>query len=295
MSALLANDYDVVGVATQGPQAVEMTCAIQPDAIVVDVNIPDAGGLHTLLALDKAGSRAPVVFLSVAEEEELVGEVLRWGGHGYVVKSRVATDLPGAIHHVLSGRRFVPSLTSLDMLANGRGHAMHLHGGVESSLESLAALFDVAFGRGDATCVIATEDVREGLGSRLRACGWDIDAQSRCRVIDVADALRGFMRDGLPDPALLAGMARELDQYRLSAADGEISRLLIYGNIAATLIAAGNAPAAIVLERLWDSLTRDLPFHTICGYDTSDLYEDGSDVWPSVCAPHGAVTQASRL
>jgi DNA-binding NarL/FixJ family response regulator len=289
VSTLLAGDYDVVGVASEGERAVEMAGDIQPDAIVLDIDLPDADGFHTLQALERAGSRAPVVFVGTREEDELVSEAFRWGGHGYVVKSRVASDLAPAIDHVLSGRRCVPSLTSLATLANGRGHAMHLHGDVESLLDNLAALFDLALGRGDATCVISTKDVSDGLSSRLRARGWEIATHSRYRVIDVADALHQFMRGGLPDPTLLAGVAAGLDRYRLSAAQGEIPRLLLFGNIAATLNAAGNPQAAIALERLWDSLTRDLPFLTVCGYDTPALYDSGPDVWSNVCAPHRAV------
>ena len=289
VSALLAGEYDVVGVASDGSRAVEMAGDIQPDAIVLDINMPDADGFHTLHALEQAGSRAPVVFVSTREEDELVGEAFRWGGHGYVVKSRIATDLAPAIDQVLSGRKCVPSLTSLAVLANGCGHAMHLHGDVESSLDNLAALFDLALARGDATCVISTKDVSDGLGSRLRIRGWEITTHSRYRVIDVADALHQFMRGGLPDPTLLAGIATELDRYRVSAAQGEVPRLLLYDNIAATLNAAGNPQAAIALERLWDSLTRDLPFLTVCGYDEPALYESGLDVWTGVCAPHRAV------
>src|SRR5262245_10289260 len=289
MSALLADDYDVVGVASDGSRAVEMAGDIQPDAIALDMDTRDADGFHILHALEQAGSRAPVVFVSMHDEDALVGEALRWGGQGYVVKSRVATDLARAVDHVLSGRRYVPTLTSLAALPNGCGHAMHLHDDVESSLDSLVALFDQALRRGDATCVIATPDVREGLGRGLRARGWDIGALSRYRVIEVDDAVRQFMRRGLPDPTLLAGIVSELDWYRLSTAEAEIPRLLLYGNIAATLNAAGNPQAAIALERLWDSLTRDLPFLTVCGYDKPGLYDCGPDVWTGVCAPHRAV------
>ena len=127
VSALLAGEYDVVGVASDSSRAVEMAGDIQPDAIVLDINMPDADGFHTLQALEQAGSRAPVVF-----------------------------------DHVLSGRRCVPSLTSLAALANGCGHSMHLHGNVKSLLDNLAALVDLALARGDATCIISTMDVNEG-------------------------------------------------------------------------------------------------------------------------------------
>jgi hypothetical protein len=74
-----------------------------------------------------------------------------------------------------------------------------------------------------------------------------------------------------------------------SAAEAQIPRLVLYGNIAGTLNAAGNPQAAIALERLWDSLTRDLPFLTVCGYDASALSDSGPDVWSAICAPHPAV------
>jgi DcmR-like sensory protein len=156
-------------------------------------------------------------------------------------------------------------------------------------VDSLAALFDLALRRGDATCVIASPDVREGLGRCLRIRGWDLSALSRYRVINVDDALRQFMRGGLPDPTLLAGIVFELDRYRRSAAESQIPGLVLYGNIAGTLNAAGNLQAAIALERLWDSLTRDLPFLTVCGYDASALSDSGPDVWSAICAPHPAV------
>ena len=97
------------------------------------------------------------------------------------------------------------------------------------------------------------------------------------------------MRGGLPDPTLVAGIATELDRYRSVSGAGEIPRLLLYRNIAATLNAASNPQAAIALEPLWDSFTRDLPFLTVCGYDTPALYDSGADVWSGVCAPHRAV------
>jgi DNA-binding response OmpR family regulator len=62
MSALLAETYDVVGMATDGSKAVETAGCIQPDAIVFGLDMPDADGFQWLHALEHAGSRAPVVF-----------------------------------------------------------------------------------------------------------------------------------------------------------------------------------------------------------------------------------------
>ena len=80
-------------------------------------------------------------------------------------------------------------------------------------------------------------------------------AHERYLVIDAADALNRFMRDGLPDADLLGQIAAELDEYRLAAAEGPASRLMVFGEMVVPLSTAGNAEAVIALERLWNTLT----------------------------------------
>jgi CheY-like chemotaxis protein len=295
---MLANDFDVAATASNGRRALDAARQTEPDAIVLDVNMPGFDGFQTIRALDHAGSRAPVVFLSMSEAEEFVTEAFRCGGRGYVLKSRAASDLPSALDHVVSGRMFVPSLTSWADLAQGGGHAMQLHGELPSSLDAVAALFDRAFRVRDATCVIGTEDVRKALASRLRARGWDLGApsiQMRYRVIDVNDALKRFMRGGLPEPTLLADSTSELEEYRRAATERPTACLTIFGTMAALLSAEGNVHAAIALERLWTNLTRDLPFLTVCGYSADCFHEPGSELWSTVCTEHSAVSHANDL
>ena len=201
-----------------------------------------------------------------------VSEAFRCGGRGFVLKSQIERDLASALDQALVGRLFVPSLTSLYRLAEGGGHAMQVYGDDESFLDGLATLFDLALRLGDATCVIAPERIRESLGDRLRARGWDVGGSSghkRYLAVDAAEALNRFMRNGLPDETRLAEIAAELEAYRRAVAERATSRLTIFGNMSMLLSAAGNAKAATALENCWDTLTRGLPFLTICGYSTS--------------------------
>jgi CheY-like chemotaxis protein len=295
---MLADEFDVVGVATDGRQALDAANKISPDLIVLDINMPGLDGFQTKRALEQAGSRAPVVFLSMADADDVVVEAFRCGGRGYVVKSRIVPDLARSLDHVLSGRLFVPSLTSLFDLADDKGHAMQLHGDLESFLDGLAAFFDLALRRGDATCVIATEDVREGVGSRLRAAGWDIGGPSghkRYLAVDAADAVNRVIRNGMPDINVVAEIASELDQYRREVGDGPSPRLTLFGNLAGSLMANGNPMAAIALENHWNALTRDLPFFTLCGYSTSCFNDCGPELWSSACHEHRAVSHTNDL
>jgi DNA-binding NarL/FixJ family response regulator len=300
VSAMLAAHFDVVGAAVSGEEALEIARQVDPDLVVLDITMPGLDGFQTFRALRAGGSRAQAVFLSMHGADDYVREAFACGGRGFVVKTRIGPDLASALDQVLAGRQFVPSLTSLLELADGRaGHAMQIHDDEASFLNGLAAFYDVTLRRGDGACVIATERIREGLGERLRIRGWNVGGSSgdpRYRAVDAADALNRFMRDGLPDVAALAEIAGELDEYRLAVAKGSTSRLAIFGNMVSLLIMAGNARAAIALEHTWNTLTRDLPFFTLCGYSTACFAgETQPELFQGACAEHSAVSHAQGV
>jgi CheY-like chemotaxis protein len=298
VSAMLSDDFDVVGMATDGRQAIDTAHQVHPDVIVLDVEMPGIDGFETRRALEHGGLSTPVVFMSMHDGEDIIGEAFRCGGRGYVLKSRVVRDLPIALNQALLGRLFVPSLTSLFRVAGEGMHAMQLHRSMKSFLDGLAAFFDLALRRGDATSIIATNAIREGLTSRLRARGWDVGGSSgheRYLVADSGDAINRFMRNGLPDPDRIAEIVAEIDQYRRAVSEGETSRLVVCGDIATLLSAAGNTEAVIALERQWGALTRDLPIVTLCCYGTACFDDDAPDLWSDTCAQHVALSHASDV
>ncbi|HEU5254422.1 MAG TPA: response regulator [Vicinamibacterales bacterium] len=299
VAAMLAEDFDVVGAATDGRHALAVAADVDPEVIVLDVEMPALDGFQTLRALQQAGfATTPAVFLSMHDADEYVNEAFRCGARGYVVKPRISRDLVSALDQALLGRAFVPSLASLHQLANGGMHAMHLGHDPESLMDDVAGFFDVALRRGDATCIIATADIRHGVHERLRALGWDVGGSSghtRHTAIDTADALNRFMRNGLPDPNQVAEIAEELDDYRRAAAEGTTARLTIFGNMAEMLSAEGNTKAAISLETLWNTFTHDRPFLTLCGYATSCFHDGVPDLWRDACDAHQALSHADDV
>ena len=62
-----------------------------------------------------------------------------------------------------------------------------------------------------------------------------------------------------------------------------------------SLIEDGNAPAAIALESLWNELTRDLPFLTLCGYASSCFQDGVPGLWASACTEHRALSHAKDV
>ena len=292
VAASLVDEFDVAAVATDGMQALETAFQVNPDVIVLDVSMPGIDGFQTFRALENAGSRTPVVFLSMYDADVYVSEAFRCGGRGFVLKSQIDRDLASALDQALDGRLFAPSLTSFYRLAEGGGHAMQVYEDDESFLDGLATLFDLALRLGDVTCVIAPERIRQSLGDRLRARGWSVGGSSghtRYLAVDAAEALSRFMRNGLPDETRLVEIVGEMEEYRRAVGERATSRLTVFGNMSMLLTEEGNTKAATALENCWDRLTRGLPFLTICGYSTSCFHGGAPDLLSRMRTEHSAL------
>jgi DNA-binding NarL/FixJ family response regulator len=107
----LASEFDVVETLGDGQAVVEDAPRLDPDLLVVDIGMPVLNGLEAARRLKATGSRAKIVFLTVYEDTDYVRAAQSAGALGYVVKSRLASDLPIALREALAGRCFVsPSI-----------------------------------------------------------------------------------------------------------------------------------------------------------------------------------------
>jgi DNA-binding NarL/FixJ family response regulator len=120
-AAVLASGCVVVGSATDGPSAVKAALALRPDVIVLDISMPGMSGLDVAIRLRTVGSTAPVVFLTIHDEDEIVAAAKTCGACGYVVKSRLACDLSVAVHEASAGRPFVSPLPHARHVGSVRG------------------------------------------------------------------------------------------------------------------------------------------------------------------------------
>lgn len=119
VARMLEPDYDVVGAFSDGRAFLEAATRLEPDVLILDISMPVLSGLEAARELKKAGSHSKIIFLTVHEESDFVRESFASGGSGYVIKSRLATDLVLAIQEVLAGRSFVsPPLSLSDTLRN---------------------------------------------------------------------------------------------------------------------------------------------------------------------------------
>ena len=104
---LLEPEFQVVGAVGDGDALLRASEQMKPDVCVIDISMPRVNGIEAANQLREAGSEARIVFLTVNEDPDFVRAALLTGALGYVVKSRMATDLCAAINGAIGGHLFV--------------------------------------------------------------------------------------------------------------------------------------------------------------------------------------------
>lgn len=96
----------VVGSVSCPHAALEAAATLEPDVVVLDISMPGMTGFELAQRLGAAGSTARLVFLTVHEEEDFIVAARNVGAMGYVLKTRLASDLELAVREAHAGRRF---------------------------------------------------------------------------------------------------------------------------------------------------------------------------------------------
>ena len=107
---LLGQEFDVVGVAQDGGEMVEMAGRLRPDIAVVDISMPEVNGIDAARILQKEENRAKILFLTMYSDLQLVEEAFRTGASGYVLKVGDTEELIKAIHCISRGGTYVSPL-----------------------------------------------------------------------------------------------------------------------------------------------------------------------------------------
>jgi two-component system, NarL family, response regulator len=109
LKSLLNNEPDIVvaGEASTGAQTIEKFKDLRPDVVVLDLRMPDGGGMAALAGVRELRNDARVLVLSSYANEEEVYQALQAGASGYVLKDVGRDELTGAIRQVYAGRQWI--------------------------------------------------------------------------------------------------------------------------------------------------------------------------------------------
>jgi len=106
---LLAQEFEVVGEAHDGEEAVRMARDLHPDVVLTDLAMPRRGGLDAIRQINAEGSASTIVVLTVLADSAVVGAAVEAGARAYVLKSQAGVELLPAITAALAGRCTIPA------------------------------------------------------------------------------------------------------------------------------------------------------------------------------------------
>ena len=100
-------EWLVVGQASDGAEAVIKVSELQPDVVILDIDLPKMNGLEAARTIRQLAPSTEILFLSFHDSMTVVQEALNAGGRGYLCKSDAGTDLVSAVEAVSQHRPFL--------------------------------------------------------------------------------------------------------------------------------------------------------------------------------------------
>jgi len=115
-------EWQIVGEASDGRQAVDLTASLDPDIVILDLSMPQMSGLEAIREILKRSPGMKILVLSIHDADALIHEVLAAGAKAYLLKSDAVRDLVAAVQSLVDGRPFFTAKVShalLESYVNG--------------------------------------------------------------------------------------------------------------------------------------------------------------------------------
>jgi DNA-binding NarL/FixJ family response regulator len=100
-------NLQIIGVASDGLEAVQKAEKLQPELIVMDISLPMLNGLDAARQIRTVAPQCKILFLSRESDPDVAHAALREGARGYVLKLDLVRDLATAVESVIQGQQFV--------------------------------------------------------------------------------------------------------------------------------------------------------------------------------------------
>ena len=182
-------DVTVVGEASDGRAAVELTAQLNPTVVVLDLSMPGCSGLEATRTIRQQCPQSQVLILSMHRETPYVRETLRAGAKGYVLKGCIDSDLVTAVRAVARGEAYLSPAISNTVIEEYRDNVQDpLNSVTPRELQLLKMLAD-----GKTSKEIATE---------LRISVYTVDAHrsrlmKKLKLRTIGEVIRFAIQRGL--------------------------------------------------------------------------------------------------
>lgn len=117
-SLQLMPEFKVVGETSSGEQALELTLALMPDVVLLDVSMPGWNGIVTAEKIAMACPATAIIMLTASEDKDKLLAALKAGARGYVLKGVSANELADVIRSAYAGEVYVSASIAAEMLVS---------------------------------------------------------------------------------------------------------------------------------------------------------------------------------
>src|SRR4030042_5349666 len=100
-----ADGIKVVGEANSGKQAIQMVKSLNPDIVLLDIEMPDMNGVEVLTKIGESGIPVKVLVLSSYDDREYISQMLAMGASGYLIKDEVTDIIVESVRGVARGEK----------------------------------------------------------------------------------------------------------------------------------------------------------------------------------------------
>jgi DNA-binding NarL/FixJ family response regulator len=187
----MIDGVEVVGEASNGPEALALIESLMPDLVLLDITMPGIKGLAILEEIKRRFSSIRVIMLTVHEAREYVIQSLNAGAAGFIPKSAATAELQEAINTVMRGKTFVSRETSQAQVT-----------AIDKTSEQLALIAKLTPRQREILILIAegksTKQIARGLNISVKTVeSHRAQLTERVGIHDVAGLVRLAIRTGL--------------------------------------------------------------------------------------------------
>jgi DNA-binding NarL/FixJ family response regulator len=112
------NEHKVIAVAMNGSELIKQLELVQPDLVLLDVDMPVMNGIEAMQLLQKNYPDLKVIVLSMHEEKSLVKKFVDMGACGFLIKNTDQDELLMAIKRIIGGGQYFSSALTMNMMSH---------------------------------------------------------------------------------------------------------------------------------------------------------------------------------
>lgn len=106
------DDFQVVGMASNGREAIALATELRPDLVLLDIRMPGMDGVEAVSRLKNECEDIKVIMLTTFNDEDYIMDAMANGADGYLLKDMGVENLVNAVHNAINGQMVMPLLVA---------------------------------------------------------------------------------------------------------------------------------------------------------------------------------------